>query len=119
MLVVASDDARFVVSEAFARSWLECGACCVCAAGPAARLVEDAFDYASFLPVLGPEIPHTVLTTAHDDEPLEDALWFAFHAMQPTSDVPGSLDRVVILVDSPSLHARCLTWLLTAGTPEP
>jgi hypothetical protein len=49
------------------------------------------------------------MTTWHNHEPLEEALWFAFHC---AADPELDLNVVVIVVDSESPEAR---WALVVG----
>lgn len=72
--------------------------------------MEESFDYASFLPEYGGELPFTWMTTAHRDEPIEEALWFAFYCAKD-EDFEPELSVVVIVVDSGALEARCCYWL--------
>lgn len=83
----------------------------MCAWGPASSGLDDLFDYATFLPELGEPLPFTLMTTWHDDESLEEALWYAFHCATAPDDLKEQLESVVILVDSTSLAARCITWI--------
>jgi hypothetical protein len=39
--------------------------------GPDSEAIHDWFDYASFMPEFGRELPFTLMTTAHSDEPPE------------------------------------------------
>jgi hypothetical protein len=74
-------------------------------------MLDDTFDYAGFLPELGPPLPFTLMTTWHDSEPLEETLEFAFCAAHPPDDLAASLDSVVVVVDSDELEERCRRWL--------
>ena len=111
VLVIASERASIHCTQEHARAWVEAGASYVCAWGPAAGEVEEAFDYASFLPELGEPLPFTLMTTSHVGEPLEDALWFAFHTAVPPDDLPYELNSVVVAVDSVALEKECTTWV--------
>jgi hypothetical protein len=91
-----------------ARAWVDAGASYICAWGPDSEEVEESFDYASFLPEYGKELELT--TTAHQDEPIEEALWFAFHCAKSVES-DRELNVVVIIVDSESLEAKCHFWL--------
>ena len=52
------------------------------------------------------------MTTAHHDEPLDEALWFAFYCAKD-ADFKPEWSVVVIVVDSESLETRCRDWLET------
>jgi hypothetical protein len=80
--------------------------------GPDSESVHEAFDYASFLPQFGGDLPFHLLTTAHTDEPVEEALWFAFNCARSADSAPD-LNMVVIVVDSEALETRCRYWLET------
>ena len=111
VLVVASERTATECTHEHARAWVEAGASYVCAWGPASDEVEEMFDYASFLPELGEPLPFTLMTTSHRDEPLEDALWFAFYNATPPDDMPHELNTVVVVVDSAVLERECATWV--------
>lgn len=111
VLFVASESAAVFLTENHARAWVGAGASYVCAWGPSAGTVEEAFDYASFLSELGEPLPFTLMTTSHVSEPLEEALWFAFYTAHPPDDLPCELNAVVAVVDSAGLEERCTTWV--------
>ena len=94
-----------------ARACIELGASYICAWGRDCEALEETFDYAAFLPELGPELPFTLMTTAHRDGTLEDALEFAFRWAQPPDDFPFPLNRVVVVADTNSLLERCAQWI--------
>jgi hypothetical protein len=52
------------------------------------------------------------MTTWHDKEPLEEALWFTFYNATAPDELDKELESVVILADSPALAERCRTWVL-------
>ena len=83
----------------------------MCAWGPASGQVEEAFDYATFLPEMGEPLPFTLMTTSHESEELDEALWFAFYNAVPPDDLKAELNTVVVLVDSPALEERCKAWV--------
>jgi hypothetical protein len=108
VLVIASEKPKVPLSIKTARAWAEAGACYICAWGPDAEEVEESFDYAGFLPEYGQELE--LMTTAHKEEPIEEALWFAFNCAKSV-DSDQELKVVVIAVDSDSLETRCRYWL--------
>src|SRR4051812_31068639 len=116
LLVIATEKQTVGLTEKAARAWIDAGASYVCAWGPDSPAVEEAFDYASFLPELGEPIPFTLMTTSHKNETLEDALWFAFYNATHSDEHDRELDTVVILVDSDVLEATCTAWV--AGNKE-
>ena len=96
VLVLASehDESSFGTSQA--RAWLEAGASYVCASGPDAASVEESFDYASFVPEVGVPLPFTLMTTSHEKESFEEALWFAFLCAAPPNNLAATLNLVVV-----------------------
>jgi hypothetical protein len=73
--------------------------------------VEEAFDYASFLPELGEPLPFTLMTTSHRDETPQEALWFAFYNAMSPDDLDQELTSIVMIVDSDSLETACIAWV--------
>jgi hypothetical protein len=110
ILVIASEKPTVALDIKTARAWVDAGASYICAWGPDSEDVEESFDYASFLPEYGKEL--ALLTTVHKDEPIDEALWFAFHCANSV-EADRALDVVVIVVDSESLETRCHYWLET------
>lgn len=110
VLLVASERLTSACTEEHVRAWVEAGASYICAWGPASGVIEEAFDYASFLPSLGEPLSFTLMTTSHKDD-LEEALWFAFYCAVPPDDLPGELNTVVVVVDSPALENACRIWV--------
>ena len=94
-----------------ARAWVEAGAIYVCAWGPNSPEIEETFDYAAFLPELGEPIPFTLMTTSHNDEPLEEALWFAFYNGKAPDEVDDGSCPVVVVVDSQLLEEQATAWV--------
>jgi hypothetical protein len=113
VLLTASEREDAIISVQQARRWLEAGAAYVCSWGPGASATEESFDYASFLPEFGEPLQYTVMTTSHDDETLEQALWFAFWCAGPPGDHLDPISLVLVLLDSSTLEARCTEWIKT------
>jgi len=99
-----------------ARSCIEQGASYICAWGSDCEDLEETFDYAAFLPELGGELPFTLMTTAHRNQPLEEALDFAFRCAQPPDDLPFPLSRVVLVADSDELLNQCTKWIASENS---
>ena len=95
---------------------LNAGARYVCAWGPECSRVHDAFDQAAA--ELGLDNSEgVVMTTWHDHEPLEEALWFAANAAFPDdhyADAGGAL--VALSVHSAGWESQIRRYL-EAGTP--
>lgn len=98
-----------------ARAWVGAGASYICAWGPQSSAIEEAFDYASFLPELGDPLPFTLMTTSHEKESPEEALRFAFYCGWPPDDLDSELNSVVVVVDSEPLEVRCIAWVQSAA----
>ena len=71
--------------ETFARTLLDQGCVYACAWGPEAGRVETAFDAVAVDAELEgrPYVNDVVMTTSHDDESLDSALWFSLFAAVP------------------------------------
>lgn len=111
VLFVASERVDVSAEVAQARSWVDAGAAYMCAWGPASSELDDVFDYAAFLPEVGEPLAFALLTTWHDKEALEDALWFAFYNATAPDDLKDELESVVVLTDSLALAERCAMWI--------
>jgi len=109
-LVVASEREGNHLSVKAARSWVDTGACYVCAWGPSSREIEDSFDYSSFLPELGEPLPFTLMTTSHHRD-IEEALWFAFYNGKAPEEPEDGACPVIVVVDSEALEAKAIAWV--------
>ena len=110
VLLIVSEKNPVPLGIKTARAWVDAGASYICVWGPDSEEVEELFDYASILPEYGGELPFTLLTTMHKDEPIEEALWFAFNCAKSQESEP-ELHAVLIVVDSEALETRCRFWL--------
>ena len=115
VLVALSDGQLRGLTTKQARTCIEQGASYICAWGNDCEDLEETFDYAAFLPELGGELPFTLMTTAHKDDTLEEALDFVFRWAQPPDDFPFPLNRVVIVADTNGLLERCARWISSGG----
>jgi len=72
----------------FALRVLEQGCAYACAWGEEAGRVHRAFDWVIVEAELAgrPYVPDVLMTTSHEDESLDDALWFAVTAFPPALD---------------------------------
>jgi hypothetical protein len=111
VLVIACEKQTLSLDEKAARAWIDAGASYICAWGPDSEKVEEAFDYASFLPELGEPLPFTLMTTSHRDETPQEALWFAFYNAMSPDDLDQELTSIVMIVDSDSLETACIAWV--------
>ena len=69
--------------DAFAERLLDHGMAYLCVWGPDCRRVHDLVDDVVVLRTIREGWEHTIMTTWHDDEPLEEAIWFLIHAAYP------------------------------------
>jgi hypothetical protein len=115
ILVALSEGHLRGVTPKAARACIDQGASYICAWGHDCEDLEETFDYAAFLPELGGELPFTLMTTAHREDTLEDALEFAFRWAQPPDDFPFPLNRVVVVADTKGLLERCAQWISSEG----
>ena len=111
VLVIGSEKQTVPLGTKTARAWIDAGASYICAWGPDSAAVEEAFDYAAFLPEYGEPLPFTLMTTSHREQTPNEALWFAFYNAAPPDDLDDVLNSVVIVVDSDSLAAACKAWV--------
>jgi hypothetical protein len=85
--------------------------------GGAAAELEAEFDYAAVLIDESGPSEAVLMTTSHDDESLEEALWFAVHCAFPDTPYEESCrDVVVIAVAEPAWEQRMNAYL-TMGAP--
>ena len=96
-----------------AKAWIEAGASYVCAWGNLAEEVETSFDFATFLPELGPPLAYTLMTTSHAKKSVEEALWFAFYCASAPDDLEAELNRVVIVANTTQIQKQCESWVIT------
>lgn len=111
ILFIASEKPVLSSELEEARRWVDAGVGYMCAWGPASSGLDDLFDFAQFMPELGTPVPFLLLTTWHDKETLEEALYFAFYDAHPADDLHEVLDSIVMLVDSSDLAERCVAWV--------
>ena len=99
---------------------IERGASYVCCWGPDAVRLEHAFDEAGTLQdVASGRDPgdDVLMTTSHEGESLEDALWFAAWSTYPTPRYQaGTQSLVAVAVANADWHRETASFL-TAGAP--
>jgi hypothetical protein len=101
------------IAEALIRN----GASYVCCWGPGCERFHDCFDEADLYVNDVSSDERIVMTTWHDDESLEEALWFAMTAAWPAQAYEATTNAVVALaVNSPEWSER-ITKYLDAGVP--
>jgi hypothetical protein len=93
------------------------GASYVCCWGPDCERLHDCFDEADLLVNGDATDDRVVMTTSHEGEPLEEAIWFAIDAAFPTAAYEnGTSTTVIASVANPSWHAKAAAYL-SAGAP--
>ena len=98
--LVAMDATSISKNElaALARKLLDSGAVYICAWGPGCNAVHLTVD----VEYIGPTPPATmdkvVMTTSHQDEPLEEAIWFALNCAWPDEAYCEGCDSMLGLV---------------------
>ncbi len=99
---------------------IERGASYVCCWGPGAERLEDAFDEAGVLRELKANSLPTddvLMTTSHDQESLEEALWFAAWSTYPTAAYEATTRTLIaVAVGQAEWHREMLSYL-SAGAP--
>lgn len=102
---------------AAAKTLVRAGASYVCCWGPDCERLHDCFDEAD-IAVNGDGTDERVLmTTSHEGEPLEEALWFAVHAAWPTPDYEVTTGAVVAVSIGHADWSDQIRAYLTAGAP--
>ena len=94
---------------------LKKGARYACCWGPAAERAHTAFDLASA--DLDLNAKTVIMTTAHEDEPLEEAVWFATHAAYPAPGYEDAFDVVVCASVAHEEWFEAMKTYLSAGAP--
>lgn len=113
--LVAADGGQVSSADivTLADALLQRGLACLCAWGPDCERVHDLFDYAEIeRNVRDNRERPVVLTTAHPDESLDEALWFMLNGAQATPAYePTCRARLALTVGNASWAAqvhRCL-----------
>jgi hypothetical protein len=118
-VVFTALDARRASDErlkSFARTWLDFGCAWSCSWGPGSERVEFAFDQAEIAiePFVTPWFTDSLcVTTSHETESLDDALWFAVFGTSPSYGKYGALFAVVEKEWADEIEARLAdseTW---------
>jgi len=118
-VLLLAADARGASDQALRKSCsqlLTAGARYVCCWGPDCSRVHDACDFAAMELGLN-RGDAVIMTTWHDREPLEEAIWFAANAAFPHDSYTQAADALIALsVGSPEWDAEIHAYL-QAGTP--
>jgi hypothetical protein len=123
VLVIASDTSSISGPDLVARAaaLIRSGARYVCCWGPDCARLHDCFDEAAGeLSGWDASGDWHVMTTWHDNERLEDVLWFALNAAIPTPDEAAATTRTVLAVSIANDNwAATMDDYLAAGAPMP
>ena len=95
---------------------LKAGARYVCAWGPDCSRVHDACDLAAMELGLNTD-DAVIMTTWHDSEPLQEAIWFAANAAFPSDSYPGAGGALIAVSVGSSEWDTEIRDYLQAGTP--
>jgi len=79
-----------------AQALIRCGASYVCLLGPDCERLHDCFDEADFYVNGESTTSRLLMTTWHDDESLEEMIWFAINTTVPSPDYFYRTQSVVI-----------------------
>jgi hypothetical protein len=95
-IVVTALDTRELSSDelnTFTRKLVDQGCRCSCTWGPGAGAVDVAFDLASIeADEAGAQYADEIMTSSHEDETLDEALWYAIWCgSAPTAPIDGVL----------------------------
>ena len=98
-VVITAFDARGLSTgelNGFTRKLVDQGCRCSCTWGPGAGAVDVAFDFAAITAEeAGAPYADEIMTSSHEDETLDEALWYAiWNASPPTAPVDGVLGIV-------------------------
>ncbi len=122
VLLLIADGSTWAQSHLaeWAEGVLHAGAVYVCCWGPGARFMEGAFDAAGrALEERAEEELPVVMTTSHEAESLDQALWFAASATWPAEEYEETCrSLVVVVVGNPTGRERAVAFL-AAGAPPP
>lgn len=111
LIVWDVDRSKLKQISALAKPLIRQGCAYMCAWGENCDLVDDMFDWA-WMDHIGvfegarTNDEQTLMTTWHDEEPLDEALWFLLRGATPTEGFGRCDANVVILIDpSPGWEA--------------
>lgn len=104
----------------WAEGVLRAGAVYVCCWGPGADRLEERIDEAAqeIERRAGLHLP-VIMTSQHESETMDEALWFAANATWPAEEYEDTCDAlVVVAVGDPAWQERAVEYL-AAGAPPP
>jgi hypothetical protein len=95
------------------------GATYVCCWGPGCERLEACFDEASGARENWEPSERVIMTTAHADESLIEAAWFALHAALPDDGWAEGTGAVILATVGNAVWSAELSSYLRAGAPLP
>lgn len=119
VLVIAADSSTQSAADLLssAEALIRRGASYVCCWGPDCGRRHDCFDEADLALNGESTDKHLIITTWHDDAPLEEVLWFALNAAVPSPAYEAVTRSVVAAVVARSDWAERIRAYLDAGAP--
>ena len=121
VVFIAADTTREPGPELvdLAAAILERGATYVCCWGPDCSRFHDCFGEADVYRHLDHDEDRVIMTTWHDDDPLEEAAWFALHSAFPDEGyAEGTGSVLLVTVGNREWHEQ-LGKYLDAGAQLP
>jgi hypothetical protein len=119
VLFVAADTQSLSGPQVYAaaEAAVRAGASYVCCWGPDCSRFHDAFDEADLYLNGESSDAKIIVTTWHDDEPLEEALWFAVHSTLPSPFYEPSTRAVLAVAIDNRAWATQIDAYLASGAP--
>ncbi len=96
-----------------AKVLLDAGASYVCTWGSDCERVHDLVDQAAFDPDADYDVDPVIMTTWHDDEPLEEAIYFALTDANPDDDYADDCTGTVAVSIGNAKHAETIRSALS------
>jgi hypothetical protein len=93
------------------------GAAYICCWGPDCGRFHDAFDEADLLVNGESTDDRFIFTTWHEDEPLEEAAWFALNSTWPAREYEPTTGSVILASVGRSEWASRLNQYIASGAP--
>ena len=119
VLFVAADTSGYdgPTLVAHAEALIRVGASYVCCWGPDCSRFHDAFDEADLVANGDVSDSRFILTTWHEDEPLEEAAWFALNCAIPAPAYAPTTGTVILIAIGNTTWATRLDTYVGSGAP--
>jgi hypothetical protein len=119
VLFIASDTSGIPGADlvAIASAIIRAGAVYICCWGPDCERFHDCFDEADLVINGEASDSRVLMTTWHDDESLENALWFALNSTVPSSAFEASTKSVIVVSIGDQGWSDRVSTYLKAGAP--